>query len=643
MSYSIEISTPTFSTELDTLLQLHILLSDADGCRRQGGVDQLDNALNLFNAAESILTQDLEHLWGCYLHNLFGSMCKAGIGNVFASQKRFVMAEKMLLEAAQGLVATPPPSPGEIEQVLDKAVLPYGLKATEDVLLDILDSLVNEVYLVAAADSSDAVLSATAMATSTSEISSISRVSGITGLSGVSGNISVNKASMWRNKAWEAVSWLVCSSVATDSDTSATGDKGLRMRGSVVADHHVHEVCGLIRSPTYLEPFLHETKRLEYLQRLLSLIAKVLVHLDRRSVAFELYNWIFSYFDTKIILLLPEQKELFSGLRQDFVRCMLAYCQADSDANTNLRGLVAQHLCILTGIQASRRSVAEMWGDWYRLRASHGGDLAIALCVYAACFRNHSNGYNSDMKRLADKIREISADGMGYIDSASGGLLGLDASLAPLLPFLSHEKIIEDGSRVDVRRLASILETSKVFSDRWGRPVLRTEPVLSSLMQDSKSLPVAVLTSYSTSVEAVTPPKPTVDTVPLSALTTSESVQLLIQLGCVADLKNRLLTRSSPVTVDGGMLYTMQSVDALQELEQDSSVERRVALVEVLENLQRHQRDGISLSLLGELRASFADATYPQVLAVPLVTVIPTSAMPLISAGALNNEEIRRA
>lgn len=97
--------------------------------------------------------------------------------------------------------------------------------------------------------------------------------------------------------------------------------------------------------------------------------------------------------------------------------------------------------------------------------------------------------------------------------------------------------------------------------------------------------------------------------VDLSFLTPDEAVQLLITLGCVKDLKQRIALLGLEGVIDGEALSEFDDFDTLQELEQDASAIRRSKLKAVFGRLQICQYEGVPRPLLKEVRAKLVEVS----------------------------------
>ncbi|RYG66227.1 hypothetical protein EON64_10220 [archaeon] len=92
-------------------------------------------------------------------------------------------------------------------------------------------------------------------------------------------------------------------------------------------------------------------------------------------------------------------------------------------------------------------------------------------------------------------------------------------------------------------------------------------------------------------------------------MTSEEAVQLLITLGCVPDLKQRIGLLGLTGVVDGEALSEFDDFDTLQELEQDVSPVRRSKLKTVFKRLQICQLEGVSQVLLKDVRAKLIEVS----------------------------------
>eukprot|EP01031_Cornospumella_fuschlensis_P024927 gene24927-30115_t len=87
-------------------------------------------------------------------------------------------------------------------------------------------------------------------------------------------------------------------------------------------------------------------------------------------------------------------------------------------------------------------------------------------------------------------------------------------------------------------------------------------------------------------------------------LSRDEALQLLVHLGCAANLRQRLGSHGDDV--DGVVLCEYDDVEFLQELEQDRSKLRSARLKAVLKQLQQMQQEGVPQQVLVELREQIA-------------------------------------
>jgi hypothetical protein len=86
----------------------------------------------------------------------------------------------------------------------------------------------------------------------------------------------------------------------------------------------------------------------------------------------------------------------------------------------------------------------------------------------------------------------------------------------------------------------------------------------------------------------------------LASLNITEAVELLIQLGCSAEVRKRATELN--LGIDGGYLHYLQEMEILQELENNSSKLRMPVLKGILAKLKNLQDNGIPSDVLNEVR-----------------------------------------
>jgi hypothetical protein len=93
---------------------------------------------------------------------------------------------------------------------------------------------------------------------------------------------------------------------------------------------------------------------------------------------------------------------------------------------------------------------------------------------------------------------------------------------------------------------------------------------------------------------------PTITTIPLASLNTTEAIELLIQLGCSAEVRKRATEQN--LGIGGGYLHYLQEMEILQELENNSSKLRMPVLKGILAKLKNFQDNGVPSDVFNEVR-----------------------------------------
>jgi 3-deoxy-D-manno-octulosonate 8-phosphate phosphatase KdsC-like HAD superfamily phosphatase len=91
-----------------------------------------------------------------------------------------------------------------------------------------------------------------------------------------------------------------------------------------------------------------------------------------------------------------------------------------------------------------------------------------------------------------------------------------------------------------------------------------------------------------------------IPTIPLVSLNITEAIELLIQLGCSAEVRKRATEQN--LGIDGSYLHYLQEIEILQELENNSSKLRMPVLKGILAKLKNFQDSGVPSDVLNELR-----------------------------------------
>ncbi|RYH26291.1 hypothetical protein EON65_14800 [archaeon] len=351
----------------------------ADGYRLQGGNDQLDKAMVMYNAIEDILRQLHSICSAEHWHRQETYMRKFGIGMVYAGVKLFKSAEQYVLHAMRMLIHTHTHIPiSEPDKVKGKRQL-----------LDMATCLIKNVYFA---------------------------VPKLREYPGFNVPEQCTKA------------WHVCLSFILDDYVDMPAGhldsclQGLNMpsvtREAVLAiyDKKLSSRAGLAR---YCQ--LPDSVREKY-RKGLDILYKALVRLGQHELAVQMYQQVINEVD-KVYACIPIDTmalELFHPIRLVCVRRVLCYCDElitkattselapSSAADPRVVGLLDfafSHLTLLGDecVNGTGCERCELWGDLYRMQ----GYCAAALCLYAACFHSHEGNMNRHMKRLSHKINHL--------------------------------------------------------------------------------------------------------------------------------------------------------------------------------------------------------------------------------------------
>ncbi|RYH13050.1 hypothetical protein EON65_36600 [archaeon] len=365
------------------IIAIQGLREHADGCRLQGGDDQLGKAMQLYHTGGAILRKDELGLYRseCW-HRQETYKFTLGIGLVYAGLKIYGEAEDHVLHAIL-----------MFNQLSSSFMQQQECDISE--ALDMVSSLVTNVYFAALDTISDATTRA------------------------ADGN-------NWSYKAWHVLRWCISTTAAPDmGQYLATNELSLSLDNMPVSDQAVRDLYSVVCSNDFLRRYVHYSVSMwQGVPDILDLLSQVLVRLDKRALAVQMYQQVLDAVDEEFLYTEPEQLALFAPIRLGGIRRVLQYCEDQyretkgatllpsralgvgmSSVVTVLLDYSLSHLQLLEE-QSSDRRVAALWGDVFRLQGEQAS-MSLALCVYAACFSSHGMGINSEMHRLAEKILEI--------------------------------------------------------------------------------------------------------------------------------------------------------------------------------------------------------------------------------------------
>jgi hypothetical protein len=168
--------------------------------------------------------------------------------------------------------------------------------------------------------------------------------------------------------------------------------------------------------------------------------------------------------------------------------------------------------------------------------------------------------------------------------------------------WLPDHPIPEDLVPEIVEKLASITPSSapvgSALNDRLAFASTELEKLRSmnrllksSFFESNSKKTIDTSKHFLQGLDEETNHKPLSATIPLESLAENESIELLIHLGCSAEVRKRV--KELDIGMDGGYLQGIDEVELLQELEDNSSRLRKPVLNGILTKLKKFQENGI--------------------------------------------------
>jgi hypothetical protein len=130
-----------------------------------------------------------------------------------------------------------------------------------------------------------------------------------------------------------------------------------------------------------------------------------------------------------------------------------------------------------------------------------------------------------------------------------------------------------------------------------GRPM--PEDLVPKIVEKLASITPSSTPLGSELSEKLPSPVPSSTTIPLESLAVPESIELLIHLGCSAEVRKRV--KALGMVMDG-YLQGIDEVELLQELEDNNSRLRKPVLNGILTKLKKFQENGIPSDILNEAK-----------------------------------------
>eukprot|EP01031_Cornospumella_fuschlensis_P032096 gene32096-38815_t len=415
------------------------LVKCADGHRLQGGEVQMAKAEHIYSKIEEIMRSLLEAYQWERWHILESCKCKLGLGVAYSTLKQPESAEMCIRDAVTMLTAL---------AVID-GTAPDKQEKNELELLDLVSRLVKDFYF----SFSDPQLGDFAMSA----------------------------------RAFHVLVW--CSNLTFFAPTG--NPVPLEFDNISIIDKEVGNYFDSFTSSEILVRYATASESMQdAVQNILDLVLCALsrVHSPtHKYLTIRMCQKLTDAIDVTYALVNTEQLPVFLPIRLLLTRYVLENClhmhlqspHQDPNIGSYLDSAYANLL--LLGEKGRNRVVAELWGDYMFIR----GFPLLALCIYAACFTNHSMGVNSHMKRLADKMKKITGS---HQVADEFPLPGLDEAL-PFVPFLQKEKMLLDSSRLAIASLNDAVGQSRVFLSQWDIATTNAASGFSSIGVSSSTTP----------------------------------------------------------------------------------------------------------------------------------------------------------
>eukprot|EP01031_Cornospumella_fuschlensis_P025995 gene25995-31390_t len=388
---------------------------EADGCRLQGGEDQVDKAMRMYCAVDTILLREELSMYRSEdWYKRERRQCQLGRGLALADVQNYEEAEDILLEV---ILTT---DHGGMEHAAE--------------LLGAAASLVGHVYFEAADQ----------LPQDTRALAEGS----------------------WLHRAWHVLRWSLSS--VCSAEAAPQGGNLLDLHSSL-SDQAVQSLYSTLCSPAFLQSFATADGEAaeewcKQVQEALGLLHQVLKRLGRHALAAQMCSTLLDSFSGR-------EQPVFQVIRLGCVQCMVSYCE--SLCATRSRGLKVPSAVLsdwlhrveqqLAKVDSRGRSAAELWGDWFRMRGDLGS-LCAALCLYAACFAvAGACGLNEDGRRVAQKVQVLAAH-------TPGSNFRLASTVTnSCMEILHSAEIIVRGANLVVNqaKLDNVVNESKTYLVEW--------------------------------------------------------------------------------------------------------------------------------------------------------------------------------
>jgi hypothetical protein len=130
--------------------------------------------------------------------------------------------------------------------------------------------------------------------------------------------------------------------------------------------------------------------------------------------------------------------------------------------------------------------------------------------------------------------------------------------------------------------------------------IIMPDDLVTKILEKLASTTVSTNSVGSELNEKLPSPLPSSATIPVESLNPNESIELLIHLGCSAELRKKV--KELNLEIDGGYLQYLHEIEVLQELEGVKNNLRIPVLKRILNKLKKFQENGIPSGVLNEVK-----------------------------------------
>eukprot|EP01031_Cornospumella_fuschlensis_P029701 gene29701-35852_t len=405
--------------ESGVLNEVDLVRKEAEGCRLQGGSQQLIDAMLRINCALSTLEGLKNSCGAASKWKVVYSQCLLEQAVIYGEQENMIKAEALARDAFQIFSAMLV----DVEKVSGRISPTFAV--SHEQFLGLIHGTIKDVYFRAA-------------------------------------DCYANEAQSYLLKAAAILNWYSRILMAVDSNVVQHMEESSHLADGVEMIA-VNDLFMYLISRNF--PFLSSKRAV--LCKLLSIASAINVRLQDNQAAVRIYETALDLVEPdSLVGEIPDDDEqsALDDIRRGYVRCALQCCDKsqsiiDSDARMRMLTSVESMLGLLR--QPASRRDAELWGDLFRLKGGSENEV-LSFCIYVACYKNHCCGDNRDMVRLAAKMNNLESAVLPHLDSwciaRDGGLF--------YIKFLLREEVVDVFKEFLARKVAIKASKAKVEAVR---------------------------------------------------------------------------------------------------------------------------------------------------------------------------------